>query len=862
MAKRILSIVLCIVLLAGTLAGCKSKTVEKDTGGYITMYLSDEIYDFDPANAYYSRNLSNVLSLMYATLFRLTDSGKVENYLVKSYKIFENEESDEYYMELKLKETYWSVQDSLTAEDVVFAWKRLLNPKNNYDAAALLYDIKNARSVKEGDSSIDNLGVEAVEQSVVRITFEGPTDYDRFIRNLTSVATAPLLSRYVSANPYDWAKKPSSIATSGPFKLYKINYESVTENGKPVRVTDDYPLEKDGSVSTDNARLNTKWETKKLQYFVLERNSYFDRDLKRDAANASVTPYRLLVDCSKTDEELMTEFENGRLFYIGDLPFTLSENATVLKDAEITDSLSTLVCYLNENRLITGPGNTNGEYLFANASVRQALSLALDREALAKAIVYAKAADALVPYGVFEKGASGEFRESKDIKVRLNTTAQIDSAKQLLTEAGIKPSDYRFSLSVAGYSKIQTTLADAIVQSWKELGFDVSVNKIQPIQNNDMLKEDSTEPTADICDDIYVEAIQRGNYDAILLDSCAMTADAYSVLSPYAYAFSGGIYADNAGGVYEYETHTTGYDNVAYNILMEAIYYLPYFANLDKRASDSYLVSHLETKPYVDMASSAEHKLTAAGVAAEKAISDNLKKLESLNFEDTKNFSTIIDTYKNIVATISVQSQGIADTLLPLSKDLKAAKGSTDAERTAIVALQKAVADLTAAKSEATDAANKSVDQTQEPSRAEYYQVCEKAISTYKTAIESLNAAANKAKAVAESAEQITLHDAILAVYTENEIDYKVKISKQEKLRAKLLHKAEDMLLTDLPVIPLIYNQIATLTSDDLSKVGSTYYCIADFQKAKLKNADSYVNSKGESIFKLFPTIAWDDLVG
>ena len=154
MAKRILSIVLCVILLAGTLVGCKSKTVAKDTGGYITMYLTDEIYDFDPANAYYNSNLSDVLSLMYATLFRLTDSGKVENYLVKSYKIYENAENDEYYMELKLKDTCWSVQDALTAEDVVFAWKRLVNSKNNYEAAAFMTSRMPAPSRKATRPSI------------------------------------------------------------------------------------------------------------------------------------------------------------------------------------------------------------------------------------------------------------------------------------------------------------------------------------------------------------------------------------------------------------------------------------------------------------------------------------------------------------------------------------------------------------------------------------------------------------------------------------------------------------------------------------------------------------------------------------
>ena len=856
MAKRILSIVLCVILLAGTLAGCKSKTVEKDAGGYITMYLTNEIYDFDPANAYYNSNLSDVLSLMYATLFRLTDSGKVENYLVKSYKIVENEEADEYYMELKLKDTYWSVKDTLTAEDVVFAWKRLVNSKNNYEAATLLYDIKNARAVKEGDASIDNLGVEAVEQSVVRVTFEGPTDYDRFIRNLTSVATAPLLSRYVSANPYDWAKKPSSIATSGPFKLSKINYRSVTdEKGSEIKVSDDFAMSKDGSIS-DTLNKRT-WATKTLQYFILERNSYFDRDLKRDAVNATVTPFRILVDCTKTDAELMTEYENGRLFYIGNIPFSLSENETVKDDAKVTDLLSTFVCYLNENALI------NGEYLFANEAVRQALSLALDREALAKAVVYAKAADGLLPFGTFEKGNSGEFRESKDVTVKLNTTAQTDEAKRLLSEAGITPSKYSFSIKVAAYSNVHTTLVEAIAEAWNELGFQVTVDKIQPIQNNDMLKEDEdNKPTSDICDDIWVEAIQRGKFEVIALDACSFTADAYSMLSTYAYAFSGSMYADNAGGVFEYNTHVTGYNSVAYNILMEAIYYLPYFAAIDNRAEDCYLVKHLETQPYVAMATTTERKLNAVATSAEKAISDNLKKLETLNPEDSKDVQNLISAYEAIVDIMKSQLNGTVSALLPLASNLTAAKGSSEKETAAKTALQKAIADVTAATTAIETADQGSVKPTDGTKITEYYDKCKKAIVAYQTAIASEKTAAEAAKAVAESANSITLKDAIQQVYTDNEIDCKVKISKQEKFRAKLLHKAEDMLLTDLPVIPVVYNQKATLKSKALSKVGSSYYCTADFQKTKLKNADSYVDEKGESIFKSFPDIDWNKLVG
>lgn len=854
MAKRILSMVLCIVLLAGTLAGCKTVTVDKETGGYITMYLTDEIYDFDPANAYYNSNLSNVLSLMFATLFRLTDSGKVENYLVDSYKTFENKENDEYYMELTLKETYWSVQDALTADDVVFAWKRLVDAQNDYDAAALLYDIKNARAVKEGDVSIDDLGVEAVEQSVVRVTFEGPTDYDRFIRNLTSVATAPLLRRYVATNPNDWAKKASSIATSGPFKLAKINYQTVkttNANGKEVdmKVEDDYAFNKDGTLTGTTS----SWPVKKLQYFVLERNSYFDRDLKRDQVNATVTPFRLLVDCTKTAEELLTEYNEGRLFYIGSIPLSLRNNETVADQVEVTDALSTFVCYLNENALI------GDEYLFAKKEVRQALSMALDREAIANAVVYAKAAEGLIPYGIFEKDASGEFR--KNVSVKLMTTAQMQEAKDLLATAKVTPSNYSFSIKVASYSEVHNTIVNMVADAWNELGFKVTVEQVYPIQNNDLLKEDEDTPTKDICDDLIVEAFQRGKYEVIALDACAMTADAFSMLANYAYSFSGGIYADSDNGVYEHETHRTGYDSVEYNILIEAIYYLPYFANVDDREADSYLRTHLDTKPYAEVATAVVNKLTAAATAGNKAIEKDLKTLETIKATDAK---SMISTYMSLMTTILSQMETVSPTLLPLTKDLSAAKADATIEAAAKAALQTALTDVNAAITVAKKASETKItaEGSDEATQKEFYATCQNVITAYKKAITSVSAAADAAKAVADSASQETLRTEIQKVYDANGIDPNTKISKQGTLRAKLLHKAEEMLLDDMPVIPIIFNQNATLTSKSLSKVRSSYYCVADFQKTKLKNADSYVDENGDSIFKSFPEIAWDSMVG
>ena len=49
------------------------------------------------------------------------------------------------------------------------------------------------------------------------------------------------------------------------------------------------------------------------------------------------------------------------------------------------------------------------------------------------------------------------------------------------------------------------------------------------------------------------------------------------------------------------------------------------------------------------------------------------------------------------------------------------------------------------------------------------------------------------------------------------------------------------MLIDEMAVIPVMFNQSATLTSKDLSKVKTTYYCTTIFTKTKLKDYELYV---------------------
>ena len=162
MIKRIIAFLLCALVVLSCFVSCGSDINTDNPGAYISMYLTDEVYDFDPANAYKNESALRVVSLLFAPLFSLDENGNVKKELVKSYEIFEDPKASEYKLTLKLEKSFWSDGAQVAANDVVFAWKRILEVESTSEAASLLFDIKNARKVKEGDLSIDALGIYAV----------------------------------------------------------------------------------------------------------------------------------------------------------------------------------------------------------------------------------------------------------------------------------------------------------------------------------------------------------------------------------------------------------------------------------------------------------------------------------------------------------------------------------------------------------------------------------------------------------------------------------------------------------------------------------------------------------------------------
>ncbi len=526
MMKRIVALTLSLVCLLLSFAGCSHG--ENDKGAYIRMYLSEPVYDFDPLNAFDNQATLQIVSLIYEGLFTADEDGDAKKALVDEYEYIADDEKGIYKLVLVLNETKWSDGVQLTASDAQYAFLRLFSTTVSHPAVGMLFDIKNARNIAAGNDSVDHLGVVVTDPQTLEIEFEGDIDIDTFLPVLTSPALYPLRADKIDSNK-NWSKLGNDLVCSGPFTINTMNY-----------------TEKDG--------------------FMLERNGYYYRDRAKDDVDKYVTPYRIIVDYKTPAVDQLATLnskEAGELFYFGYIPLAArgGDHAEALKKLEVTASNSTHVYYMNE---AVAP--------FDNAAVRNALSLALDREAIAEALVYAEAADALVPQSILyraDKGAT--FR--KKAEAYLATSGKLEEAKQLLATAGIKASDYSFTLTVNAGSEEHVKMAELAVAAWGQLGFKVTLNKLDVYEIMEKDDKGRDIPTGAFAS-AYREALQSGSFDVIALDLVSTAPTAFSYLAPFAKAFSGNGYTAVVGEdgktTYTQNPHVTGYDSEEYNAKIDA----------------------------------------------------------------------------------------------------------------------------------------------------------------------------------------------------------------------------------------------------------------------------------------------------
>lgn len=110
----------------------------------------------------------------------------------------------------------WSDGVPVKASDVVFGFRRLLDPKTGARYAFIAYSIKNAAAVNSGDLPVDQVGVRALDDLTIEISLEEPTPYLPGL--LTHYTTFPIPEHALNDLGGDWVK-PGEMVSNGAYVL-------------------------------------------------------------------------------------------------------------------------------------------------------------------------------------------------------------------------------------------------------------------------------------------------------------------------------------------------------------------------------------------------------------------------------------------------------------------------------------------------------------------------------------------------------------------------------------------------------------------------------------------------------------------
>ncbi len=455
--KRIISLILTVAMLVSctfVLAGCGAPA---DEGAQIKVYLGNAVYDFDPSDYYGDSNAEQLMSLLFEPLFYVNEKGELKNGAAQNYWIDEAENT----ITVELRESYWSDNSRVKAEDFVYAWcERILNPNNPNPAAALFYDIENAAAAKTGDCSLSEVGVVATGTYQLTITYREGADYNRLLRNLASVAASPVNQAVVSSAPTYWTKTINNMVSNGPFKVASFDFEG-------------------GELK-------------------LSRNMGYHQNPETVDYDNNVIPADLFAVFSTGTDSVAVSYadiESKTVFVMSDA--SVSDRTANKNGASVADDTSVYSYVFNTKNP-----------LFAKTNVRRALSLAIDRQAIADAVVFGKAANGFIP------DVCGGSAESL-IPGRSN----IATAQALLSQENLSGIDKAFTLSVNNDEESKV-IAEMVAASWTQLGFDVTIEYLEPVL--------STIADIDILDSGVQVALKEASYGNAEFDVLAVDWQLYS----------------------------------------------------------------------------------------------------------------------------------------------------------------------------------------------------------------------------------------------------------------------------------------------------------------------------------------------
>lgn len=371
------------------LAACgQQKNSQSQTKQVLNWTESAQISTQDPSLTTDSTSFQALLNTQEG-LYRLDKKQKPQLALAKSAKVTDGGKTYTFV----LRDAKWSNGQAITANDFVYSYRRTLNPKTKSSMAFYLYQIVNAEAINAGKKPVSSLGVKALSKNKLQIKLIRPVSYFKLL--LAFPLFFPENQQFIEKVGSKYGTAAKYTISSGPFKL-------------------------------------TKWTGSNKQFTLVKNQNYWDKkNVKLDKVNETI---------SETSSTAYNLYQAGKL----DETYLTGEQVKANKDkSTFYDRPASAIQRLELNR--------KKVKAFNNFNIRRALSLAIDRESLAKVLSDGSvAAKGFVPSGMGNNPTTGEAFY-KEAYVKEAVSYDLKEAKKYLAkgykELGIKSLNLNLTVS-------------------------------------------------------------------------------------------------------------------------------------------------------------------------------------------------------------------------------------------------------------------------------------------------------------------------------------------------------------------------------------------------------------------------------
>lgn len=221
----------------------------------------------------------------------------------------------------------WSDGEPVTAEDFVFAFQRLFDPKTASEYAYLQFPIMNGSEIADGSvTDFSELGVKALDDKTLEITLEGPTPF--FLQALTHYTAYPVPKHVIDEVGNNWTQI-ENIVSNGPYT----------------------PVEWTPGSYIKSVKSETYWDAENVQ--IDEVNYFVQDDLAAALSRYRAGEYDILVDIPSDQAEWIKENLPGEDYFgafLGIYYYVINQEKEPFDNADVRKALS-----MSINRDVIGP---------------------------------------------------------------------------------------------------------------------------------------------------------------------------------------------------------------------------------------------------------------------------------------------------------------------------------------------------------------------------------------------------------------------------------------------------------------------------------------------------------------------------